>query len=190
MLQWCMTRWVWTYRNKWALALEFFFSLGCLLSLLHVGSKATWQGYLTAPPKKVVWTLDLGTSPLWNPPVLPTYATFHKTFVPDIPDAAVVMGREDFPSENEKGIKIIKSPKIDTLLLTFLLHLLPLCFFIGIISKGLALEVESFLLYQVQYAGAGLTLGGLLFFVFWYAPEFPLCVGLIIGLFIGWRKSG
>src|SRR5215831_18580004 len=81
------------------------FLVTCLACPLLAMGNCRWQGKLTLDYH--TWIVDLGRTPLWSPPAVPSYAKFKEAFK----DSA------DLPTEDSAGLAITRQVDLESLVI-------------------------------------------------------------------------
>jgi hypothetical protein len=157
--------------------------LGCIVAVAWNGR---WEGRLLQADD--MWTINLGQTPIWSPPPVPSYSSFKETF----------QNSRDFPVEGMSKYRIQRVLKLDWMFLDFLLYFWPISGLCGLVYLMVGKENRDLLLYQGFTTGIGLTVAAVLCFGLWmilggWGPPYPVffgLLGLVLGFFGGASTFG
>jgi hypothetical protein len=171
------------------------FLLACLSCFAIVACNGRWEARLT--DAKYTTIVDLGRSPLWAPPPVPTHARFRD----EVEDSeAIRKGR--FPSESSSRGTIVLVLRLDWMAVDLLLYLWPVTVVAGLLYLAGRGKRRDLILHLGLSAGIGLTVAAVTCVGVWMLyggwgppdPESYGGYGLLLGILVGlisfrWSKG-
>jgi len=146
-----------------------------LASIAVVALRGQWQGRLAKGNES--WIVDLGRSPIWEPPPEPIYAEFAKEF----------KGSDNFPLPNDNGISIRRRLKYDWMAGDLLIYLWVTTVVCGVLYLATRKNRRDIVLHCVVCVASCLTAAVVLFIASWgngaeILGSTALAIGIVVGL--------
>jgi hypothetical protein len=157
------------------------FLVACLACIVNVSWNGRWEGRLKLAGH--TWIVDLGRSPVWDPPTEPPYAKFQEVFTLS----------KGFPVDGTQGTTINRALMLDWMAFDLLLYLWLITLAGGLGYLFVRKKRRSLILHLGLSVGIGLTASAVVCIGLWLllggwgppVPEFFGGLGLVLGFVVG-----